>query len=545
MKVMLTTISVRKVLTLVPLLLAGELFSSNHKNHVVLQKDFETVHSKNVLLENKVRQQREAIEHLKKFSEETQTYLEDHSHSLSKANHEMKRNAREKSVTISNLLNEVSTLRTRLHEVMNTRENLEKAYNKIYTTLQTSKEHFESSLHNVNDQLAMEQVAHINTAIGEQYALHEVTQLKQALEETNQFYSGEVNHVFDEMNRELEQTKSELNLSVAAYNEVSDELATVQQQLEAAQKLLEQGGTFASSERELKELRKTLHELNKATANSSNHSRTNLLKALRDINNLNQRLELTANDLATKQKELAQSQNLNTKQKRSIAQLVNRTKRMKQEFRKSLSNMHQEFQKHVGIVQAELATNHKQVASLQNKLDGQSNAFKSLEQALNDRSLELKQEVLANRELKKTLTKTEHQLAVAKNQQKRLVNTHQRLVENLNTAHEQLALETNSRKELGLKLRETSSKLAHAELTIEKLGSDQSHYQRLSHDLKSQLIAQQGELKQLHAQASQHELDYQRLTSNMNQIEREKELLANRYSSLQKSLNSSKAITNI
>jgi hypothetical protein len=438
--------------------------------------------------------QNQKLAHILLFSETEKKGLEKRNNELAKKNYLSEQITREKNNQISLLFDEIQTIRKSLYQSLSTRNNLDKAYLELDQKFQLLQHNYSAQVKSLQSKVIASEVARQCSVMSEGQALQEAAILEQALKDNESFYNKEIYTIFNDLSKDLENTKQQLTLATDACYETQTELDAVKEQLTIAQKILSKQGLTPQNEKELKALQQAVNRVAKQATGNKNSHHQKLAESLKKIQSLDQKLEKAHQIIAQNQTELKTKAARELSSAQELKTMNAELLRVKKEYQATLAQNALSSNRTIKHLLSDLSSSKEQNTRSQKILAAKDLAFSTLEKHCANIKNALSREELAQKALLAELStkNTQEKQLVAKVEQ--LQSSQINLRSLASKAQKELADKTIESQQLGFKLKVTSKKLAENVLRLDDLSTKLSDITKSQNELAVKVDAQESEI---------------------------------------------------
>jgi hypothetical protein len=416
--------------------------------------------------------QNEKLAHLLSFTETEKRSLESRNSELIKKTYLHDQITAEKNNQISLLFDEVQAIRKSLYEALSTRNNLEKAYLELDQRFQLIQQNFASQLKKLQSKLIASEVAQQNGLISESAARQQAALLEQALKDNEAFYTKEIYEIFNDLSKDLENTKQQLSLATDACYETETELDMVKEQLTLAQKFISKQGYTPQTERELKTLQQAINKVSKQTAGSKSLHHQRLAESLKKIQALDQKLERAQQEIARNDLEIKAKTAKELRQGQELKQLNTEIARLKKEYQATMAQSTLASARTMKQLSLDLASTKDQFNRSKKIVEAKDLAFTVLEKHCNNLKATLHKEEEAQHKLLTELKTAQNQAKQLETKVGHLESTQANLRSLISKTQKDLAEKTAESHSLAASLKTVSKKLVDAEISKQNLAKN-------------------------------------------------------------------------
>ncbi|MBM3894401.1 hypothetical protein FJ366_02285 [Candidatus Dependentiae bacterium] len=409
------------------------------------------------------------IAHLLSFTQAEKKSLEERNTELAKKTYVHDKITAEKNNQISLLFEELQAIRKSLYEALATRNNLEKAYLELDQRFQSIQQNFSAQVKKLQSKLIASEVSQQNGLISEGAARQQVAILEQALKDNETFYTKEIYDIFNDLSKDLENTKQQLSLATDACYETENELSMVREQLTLAQKFISKQGYTPQTERELKTLQQAINKVSKQTAGSKASHHQRLAESLKKIQSLDQKLERAQQEIARNELEIKSRTAKDLKQGNELKSLNIEIARLKKEYQATTAQNSLASARMMKQLQADLATTKDQFNRSKKIVEAKDLAFSVLEKHCNNLKASLHKEEAAQQVLLNHLKTAQNNAKQMEAKVGQLESSQAHLRSLVSKTQKDLAEKTTESHALASSLKTVSKKLADAEISKENL----------------------------------------------------------------------------
>ena len=472
--------------------------------------------------------QNQKLAHILLFSETEKKGLEKRNSELAKKNYLSEQIAREKNNQISLLFDEIQTIRKSLYESLSTRNNLDKAYLELDQKFQLLQHNYSAQVKSLQSKVIASEVARQSSVMSEGQALQEAAILEQALKDNENFYTKEIYTIFNDLSKDIENTKQQLTLATDACFETQTELDAVKEQLTVAQKILSKQGLTPQNEKELKALQQAVNRVaTQATGNKNSHHQK-LAESLKKIQSLDQKLEKAHQIIAQNQAELKTKTARELSSAQELKSMNAELLRVKKEYQATFAQNALSSNRAIKHLLADLSSSKEENTRTQKILAAKDLAFSTLEKHCTNIKNALSREELAQKALLselRTKTTQEKQL-IAKVEQ--LQSSQVNLRSLASKTQKELADKTMESQQLGFKLKVSSKKLAENVLRVNDLSAKLSDVTKSQNELAVKVDAQENVIAGLTLERDNYMLERHQFANLANKLYNDRSIVSER-----------------
>lgn len=505
----------------------------NYKSKYDLEKhNFEDVRKARDLADYQLTCQNQKLAHILAFSDMQKKSLEERNAQLAQKSYGQDKVLEEKNEQISHLFKEINTVRKMLHESLNTRNNLERAYINLDQKLQATLQNFQAQTKHSNHKLIAVESARKSSIMSESKALQHVSLLEQALRDNERFYTQDMYKVFNNLAVELEETRKQLAIATDACLETEQELDVVKKQLETTQQLLGKQGASAKTEKDIKAIQASIAKVGKTALEGKETQHHQLTQALDHIKQLDQKLIKAQSELDKNDRDIQQRTAREAKHIQDFKLINSELNKFKREYRSNLAQNTLQLSRTIRALELELQTAKLQATRTQRTIEAKDQAFETLEKHSKTLQAQVASEEAAQKSLISQLRTKESEAKSAQAKLARVEQTEQALRSITAKTQKELAAEAAQKKTLALQLRNVSKKLADAELTKEQALYTAKNLTRTNEDLVVKLGESEKRAFSLEEERNMYMFERHAFARTAERIASERNLFAERLNSI-------------